>query len=95
MHGDYSPKNILIHKDRLVLLDHEVIHFGDPAFDLGFSMTHFLSKAHHLPAQRREFASAAGSFGVFILTRWVHLSGRRTWSRAPCATLSPVCSPAP
>jgi fructosamine-3-kinase len=59
VHGDYSPKNVLIHEDRLVLLDHEVIHFGDPAFDLGFSLTHFLSKAHHLPALRREFAEAA------------------------------------
>jgi 5-methylthioribose kinase len=59
VHGDYSPKNILIHKDRLVLLDHEVIHFGDPAFDLGFSLTHFISKAHHLPSLRREFAEAA------------------------------------
>jgi aminoglycoside phosphotransferase (APT) family kinase protein len=59
VHGDYSPKNILIYKDRLVLLDHEVIHFGDPAFDLGFSLTHFLSKAHHLPALRREFTEAA------------------------------------
>ena len=59
VHGDYSPKNVLIHQDRLVLLDHEVIHFGDPAFDLGFSLTHFLSKAHRLPALRREFASAA------------------------------------
>ena len=59
VHGDYSPKNVLIHEGRLVLLDHEVIHFGDPAFDLGFSLTHFLSKAHHLPSQRREFASAA------------------------------------
>jgi 5-methylthioribose kinase len=59
VHGDYSPKNILVHEGRLVLLDHEVIHFGDPAFDLGFSLSHFLSKAHHLPAFRREFASAA------------------------------------
>jgi 5-methylthioribose kinase len=59
VHGDYSPKNVLIHEGRLVLLDHEVIHFGDPAFDLGFSLTHFLSKAHHLLALRREFASAA------------------------------------
>ena len=59
VHGDYSPKNILIYGGRLVLLDHEVIHFGDPAFDLGFSLTHFLSKAHHLPALRREFAAAA------------------------------------
>lgn len=59
VHGDYSPKNALLHAGRLVLLDHEVIHFGDPAFDLGFSLTHFLSKAHHLPALRREFAAAA------------------------------------
>jgi aminoglycoside phosphotransferase (APT) family kinase protein len=58
-HGDYSPKNILIHDNRLVLLDHEVIHFGDPAFDLGFSLTHLLSKAHHLPALRQDFAGAA------------------------------------
>ena len=59
VHGDYSPKNVLVHQDRLVLLDHEVIHWGDPGFDLGFSLTHFLSKAHHLPAQRRAFAEAA------------------------------------
>jgi hypothetical protein len=59
VHGDYSPKNILVHAGRLVLLDHEVIHFGDPGFDLGFSLTHFLSKAHHLPARRADFAKAA------------------------------------
>jgi aminoglycoside phosphotransferase (APT) family kinase protein len=62
VHGDYSPKNILIHRGRLVLLDHEVIHYGDPAFDLGFSLTHVLGKAHHLPALRREFASAAREY---------------------------------
>ena len=59
VHGDYSPKNILVHDGRLVLLDHEVIHWGDPAFDLGFSMTHLLSKAHHLAAHRDRFAEAA------------------------------------
>jgi 5-methylthioribose kinase len=61
-HGDYSPKNILIHEGRLILLDHEVIHFGDPAFDLGFSLTHFLSKAHHLPDLRVAFAQAANLY---------------------------------
>jgi 5-methylthioribose kinase len=59
VHGDYSPKNVLVYRERLILLDHEVIHFGDPAFDLGFSLTHLLSKAHHLPAQRQDFAWAA------------------------------------
>jgi 5-methylthioribose kinase len=59
VHGDYSPKNILIHDGRLVLLDHEVIHFGDPAFDIGFSMAHLLSKAHHLKFARKALAVAA------------------------------------
>jgi Ser/Thr protein kinase RdoA (MazF antagonist) len=59
VHGDYSPKNILVHQDRLVLLDHEVIHFGDPAFDVGFSLTHLLSKARHCQAHREAFLEAA------------------------------------
>ncbi len=62
VHGDYSPKNILVHDDRLILLDHEVIHFGDPGFDIGFALTHLLSKAHHLPDHRDAFARAAGCF---------------------------------
>jgi 5-methylthioribose kinase len=62
VHGDYSPKNVLIHDGQLVLLDHEVIHVGDPAFDLGFALTHFLSKARHLPRQRDRFQQAALHF---------------------------------
>ena len=62
VHGDYSPKNILVHRDRLVLLDHEVVHWGDPAFDLGFALTHLLSKGHHLPAHRAAFLEAAQMF---------------------------------
>lgn len=62
VHGDYSPKNVLIHGGQLVLLDHEVIHFGDGAFDLGFALTHLLSKAHHLRDRRGDFANAARTF---------------------------------
>ncbi|QOV89075.1 phosphotransferase family protein [Humisphaera borealis] len=62
VHGDYSPKNVLVHDGRLILLDHEVIHWGDPSFDLGFAMTHLLSKAHHLPAMRPRFSDAAVAF---------------------------------
>lgn len=62
VHGDYSPKNVLVHDNRLILLDHEVIHWGDPAFDLGFALTHLLSKAHHVARLRREFAGAAKLF---------------------------------
>jgi aminoglycoside phosphotransferase (APT) family kinase protein len=59
VHGDYSPKNVLIDGDRFVLLDHEVAHFGDPAFDVGFSLTHLLSKAHHCRDMRAMFLTSA------------------------------------
>ena len=62
VHGDYSPKNALVREGRLVLLDFEVIHFGDPAFDVGFALTHLLSKAHHLPQHRGAFLEAARLF---------------------------------
>ena len=65
VHGDYSPKNILVHNNALILLDHEVIHIGDPAFDLGFALTHFLSKALHLAEHRPKFLEAAR---VFVTT---------------------------
>lgn len=62
VHGDYSPKNILVFNERLVLLDHEVVHYGDPAFDLGFSLTHLLSKANHMENRRDEFLTAASLY---------------------------------
>lgn len=62
VHGDYSPKNVLVYNNRLMLVDHEVIHFGDPAFDLGFSLAHLLSKAHHVQTHRDEFAAAAHAY---------------------------------
>ncbi len=62
VHGDFSPKNLLVTPERMVLLDHEVIHFGDPAFDLGFVFAHFLSKAHHMPSQRAALLEGAGAF---------------------------------
>lgn len=62
VHGDYSPKNVLVCQGRLILVDHEVIHFGDPSFDLGFALAHLLSKAHHVRERRQDFTAAAGWF---------------------------------
>ncbi len=55
VHGDYSPKNLLVKDGKLILLDHEVTHYGDGTFDLGFFIAHLLSKANHLPEYRTEF----------------------------------------
>ena len=44
-HGDYSPKNILTHRDGFTLVDYETAHFGDPTMDLGFFLSHLVLKA--------------------------------------------------
>ncbi|MHA4837466.1 phosphotransferase family protein [Sphingopyxis sp. MSC1_008] len=45
VHGDVSPKNILVSSDGPVFLDAECAVYGDPAFDLAFCTTHLLLKA--------------------------------------------------
>ncbi len=44
IHGDVSPKNILIGPNGPVFLDAECACIGDPAFDLAFCLNHFLLK---------------------------------------------------
>jgi len=48
VHGDYSPKNLMVAPGRLIVLDCEVAWFGDPAFDLCFLINHLLLKSLHL-----------------------------------------------
>ncbi len=44
VHGDVSPKNILIGPDGPVLLDAECAWYGEPAFDVAFCLNHLLLK---------------------------------------------------
>lgn len=89
VHGDYSPKNILVYQNRLILLDHEVIHWGDPAFDIGFSMTHLLSKAHHLREKRADFQQAALHYWQTYFAEIESLDWAKSLeSRAVCHTLA-------
>src|SRR5262249_11325533 len=43
-HGDYTPKNLLVHGSSLMLVDYETAHRGDPTMDLGLCLCHFLLK---------------------------------------------------
>lgn len=45
VHGDVSPKNILVGPNGPVILDAECAWFGDPAFDIAFCLNHLLLKA--------------------------------------------------
>lgn len=59
VHGDFSPKNMLVSRERLVLLDCEAAWFGDPAFDAAFLLNHLFLKALHVPSWRKEYLRLA------------------------------------
>ncbi len=60
--GDYSPKNLIVYPSRVLALDFEVAHWGDPAFDTAFLLTHLVAKAIHRPADARALLAAAHAF---------------------------------
>lgn len=62
VHGDYSPKNVLVATAEVVLLDFEVAHFGDPAFDVAFMLNHLLLKSVHVEKARPRLLQAAVRF---------------------------------
>ncbi len=62
VHGDYSPKNMLVRDDRIFLIDFEVVHWGDPAFDSAFLLNHLMLKAFHQPQFAELYFRAARRF---------------------------------
>jgi len=62
VHGDYSPKNMLVRGESIFLIDFEVIHWGDPAFDSAFLMNHLLLKAFHQPAASEQYIALVHDF---------------------------------
>jgi len=52
VHGDVSPKNILVTSHGPMFLDAECAWYGDPAFDLAFCLNHLLLKCLWVPSAR-------------------------------------------
>jgi 5-methylthioribose kinase len=71
--GDFSPKNILVHSEGLILLDFECAHRGDATFDLGFFLGHLMLKTIHMakaaPGARRRFVDLSLRFWDAYLER--------------------------
>ena len=62
VHGDVSPKNILVGPDGPIFIDAECAWAGDPAFDLAFCLNHLVLKALHLPSLRPKLAEDVAAF---------------------------------
>jgi aminoglycoside phosphotransferase (APT) family kinase protein len=82
VHGDFSPKNVLLGLDGLWIIDLEVAHVGDPAFDLAFMISHLVLKSIHRPGDADAYracgiAFSAGYRNVASATAppWRHVLG--------------------
>ena len=62
VHGDFSPKNILVGKNKIIYLDAECCNFGDPVFDLVFFTNHLLIKSIFFKDKSQEFIKLYISF---------------------------------
>ena len=62
VHGDYSPKNMLVKGGNIFLIDFEVIHWGDPAFDSAFLLNHLFLKALYQPRFAARYFEATREF---------------------------------
>ncbi|MER3388453.1 MAG: phosphoenolpyruvate hydrolase family protein [Microcella sp.] len=63
VHGDFVPKNMLVvDQEDLVLLDYEIVHYGNPAYDLATFMNHILLKSFALVDHVDALCDDVGAF---------------------------------
>jgi aminoglycoside phosphotransferase (APT) family kinase protein len=67
VHGDVSPKNLLIGPKGPVFIDAECAWFGDPAFDLAFCLNHLLLKCLGVPPAASRLLAAFDSLAEAYL----------------------------
>ncbi len=68
VHGDVSPKNIVLGPAGPVFLDAECAWYGDPAFDLAFCLNHLLLKCLWMSSAREGFLASYDSLAEAYLT---------------------------
>lgn len=67
VHGDVSPKNILVGPSGPILVDAECAWYGDPAFDLAFCLNHMLLKCLWRPQWRERYLACFDSLAKSYL----------------------------
>jgi 5-methylthioribose kinase len=66
VHGDYSPKNMLVRGANIFLIDFEVVHWGDPSFDAAFLLNHLYLKGFHQQAVEGLFLELIQEFWLTL-----------------------------
>jgi aminoglycoside phosphotransferase (APT) family kinase protein len=69
VHGDVSPKNILVGRSGPIFLDAECAVYGDPAFDVAFCLSHLLLKCLWNPTATSRFLDGFGRLCTAYLSR--------------------------
>ena len=67
VHGDISPKNILVGLSGPVFLDAECAWYGDPAFDPAFCLNHLLLKCLWRPQHAKAYLACFERFAAVYL----------------------------
>ncbi len=99
VHGDFSPKNLLIGPAGPVILDAECAWYGDPAFDAAFVLNHLLLKGAWRPARRARYVAAFDSLAAAWLAHatWEPRAAleARTAALLPALTLARIDGKSP
>lgn len=77
VHGDYSPKNMLVSGEQIFLIDFEVVHCGDPSFDTAFFLNHLFLKALRFTEHQSLYLESIGSFWRSYASGFEQSQGRR------------------
>lgn len=89
-HGDWSPKNMVFAEGRLVFIDYECAHFGDPSYDAAFVVNHLALKAFHAPERAAGYLRLARICFAWTLSVLPQVRSPGS-SGAPCATWGFCC----
>jgi len=87
VHGDVSPKNILVGPQGPVFLDAECAWYGDPAFDLAFVLNHLLLKCLWKPAHHATYLDCFDALANSYLSA-VNWEDRKALEARTCALLA-------
>ncbi len=87
VHGDVSPKNILVGPHGPVFLDAECAWYGDPAFDLAFVLNHLLLKCLRKPAHHAAYLDCFDALASTYLSA-VNWEDRNALEARTCALLA-------